>query len=105
MFPTGVPRHHSVVKLLALSTQLKHLRENSRFNSARAKYTAAVCAAGPLPMITTLLCIPLAALPRRRLPVPGTVTVEGVVFFWKLAAAAIDNPVVEERREETAAER
>jgi hypothetical protein len=58
-----------------------------------------VCAAGPLPIITTLLCIPLAALPRRRLLVPGTVAVEGVLFFWKLAAAAIDKPVVEERKE------
>jgi hypothetical protein len=68
----------------------------SRFNSALARYTAAVCAAGPLPIMTTLLCIPLAVLLARRLPFPVT----GLLLcFCKPAAAAIETPAVDDRNE------
>jgi hypothetical protein len=67
-----------------------------RFSSALARYTAAVCAAGPLPIMTTLLCIPLAVLLARRLPFPVT----GLLLcFCKPAAAAIETPAVEDRNE------
>jgi hypothetical protein len=47
--------------------------------------------------MTTLLCIPLVLLLGRRLPFP--LTVAGLLFFWNVAAAAIEIPAVDERKE------
>jgi hypothetical protein len=65
-------------------------RYDVRFSSARARYTAAVCAAGPLPMITTLLCIFLLLRPA---------VLAGVFCFCSVAAAAMEIPAPLERKE------
>lgn len=70
--------------------KMSRYRINSRFNSARARYTAAVWAAGPLPMITTLLCIPLVAC-----------VLTGLFCFWRVAVAARVIPAPPERKEKS----
>ena len=64
---------------------------HSRFSSARARYTAAVWAAGPEPMMTTLLCM-------LRFPRVCNSLGDGAFVLEIVAAAATESPVMPERR-------